>query len=224
MQLIVRDVARLLKVTEKTIYRWIREGSIPSCKVNEQYRFNRSELLEWATARKIAVPAEFFDEADAETPVTSVADAMLAGGIHHHLSGTDKVTVLTEVVKRIRFPHETDRELFLRVLLAREELSSTGIGDGIAIPHVRNPIVLHVAQPMITLCFLDRPIDFGAMDGKPVHSLFTLISPTVKAHLHLISRLAFALHHPAFSGVVARHAPGDEIMAAIRRVEAGLKQ
>src|SRR5438034_985186 len=62
----------------------------------------------------------------------------------------------------------------------REALQSTGVGDGIAIPHVRNPIVLHVSRPMITLCFLERPIDFGALDGKPVHVLFSLISPTVR--------------------------------------------
>ena len=49
MQLTVRDVARLLNVSEKTIYRWIKEASIPAYRVNEQYRFNRAELLEWAT-------------------------------------------------------------------------------------------------------------------------------------------------------------------------------
>jgi mannitol/fructose-specific phosphotransferase system IIA component len=48
----------------------------------------------------------------------------------------------------------TDRELLFRLFQAREAAASTGIGDGIAIPHVRNPIVLHVTKPLIALCFL----------------------------------------------------------------------
>ena len=46
MQLSVRDVARMLNVSEKSIYRWIQQGQLPAYKVNEQYRFNRAELLE----------------------------------------------------------------------------------------------------------------------------------------------------------------------------------
>jgi hypothetical protein len=57
---------------------------------------------------------------------------------------------------------------------------------------VRNPVILHLERPMIMLCFLERPIDFGALDGEKVNTLFTLISPTVRAHLHLLSR-EFAL-------------------------------
>ncbi len=53
MQLGVRDVARILNVSEKSVYRWIRDGQLPAYKVNEQYRFNRAKLLEWANAHKI---------------------------------------------------------------------------------------------------------------------------------------------------------------------------
>ena len=81
-------------------------------------------------------------------------------------------------------------------ILAREALGSTGIGDGIAIPRVRNPIVLHLSRPIVTLCFLERPVDFGALDGQPVTTLFTLISPTVRAHLHLLSRLSYNMQLP----------------------------
>ena len=106
--------------------------------------------------------------------------------------------------------------------VAREALASTGVGDGIAIPHVRNPIVLHVPRPTVTLCFLERPVDFGALDGKPVHCLFTLVSPTIRAHLHLLSRLAFALRDPGFHAVVQRQALRDEILTELRRVESAI--
>jgi PTS system nitrogen regulatory IIA component len=223
MQLGVRDVSKLLNVSEKTVYRWVRQGVLPAYRVNEQLRFNRAELLEWATSRKMNVSTSLFDEPESDAArIPGLGEALQAGGIFYRLGGTDKESVLRGVVEHMRLPEEVDREFLLRVLLAREALQSTGIGDGIAIPHVRNPIVLHVSRPMITLCFLERPIDFGALDGKPVHALFSLVSPTVRAHLRLLSRLSFALHDPGFKDAVARQAARTEILDEIRRVEAVL--
>lgn len=224
MTLSVRDVSKLLNVSEKTIYRWIRQGILPAYRVAEQYRFNRAELLEWATSRKMNVSSELFDEPESSAvPIPTVVEALEAGGIYYRLVGGDKHAVLRAVVEHLRLPEEVDREFLLRVLLAREALQSTGIGDGIAIPHVRNPVVLHVPRPMVALCFLDKPVDFGALDGRPVHALFSLISPTVRAHLRLLSRLAFALHDPLFKKTILRVAARDEIMEAARRVEDTLR-
>jgi PTS system nitrogen regulatory IIA component len=220
MKLAVRDAAQLLNVTEKTIYRWIKQGVIPAYQINDQYRFNRAELLEWATSRKIQVSPEIFAEPEGgEAPPPSLSEALRAGGVHYRVGGTDKASVLHGVVDMMKLPEEVDREFLYQVLLAREALGSTGIGEGIAIPHVRNPIVLHLARPMVTLCFLERAVDFGALDGQPVTTLFSLISPTVRAHLHLLSRLGFALRDPDFKNAVLRQSPREEILEALRRVE-----
>ena len=117
-----------------------------------------------------------------------------------------------------------DREFLLQVLLAREALESTAIGDGIAIPHVRNPIVLHVPRPTVTLCFLERPVDFGALDGQPVQALFNLISPSVKGHLHLLSRIAFVLRDGEFKGLIQRQASKEEIFESLRRLNETIKK
>lgn len=224
MQLTVRDVTRILNVSEKTVYRWIGQGTLPAYRVNEQYRFNRAELLEWATSRRIPVSPEIFREPEGlSTPPPRLVEGLQAGGIHYRVGGEDKPSVLRSVVELLQLPDEVDREFLLRVLLAREELGSTAVGDGVAIPHVRNPIVLHVNKPAITLCFLERPIEFGALDGKPVHALFSLISNTARAHLHLLSRLAFALNDPGFKKTVGREASREEILNEARRVDAGLR-
>ena len=225
MNLTVRDVCGLLNVPEKIVYRWIGQGILPANRVDEQYRFNRAELLEWATSRGITVAADLFEEPESmAAPLPGLAQALQAGGIVHGLRGTDKASVLRAMVEHLRVPDDLDREFLLHVLLARENLQSTGIGEGVAIPHVRNPIVLHVPRPIVTLCFLDQPIDFGALDGKPVHALFSLICPTVRAHLALLSRLSFALHDERFKRVIAERGPADEVLAEARRVERGLGQ
>lgn len=223
MQLTVRDAASLLAVSEKTIYRWIKQEILPVYRVNEQLRFNRAELLEWATSRRVKISPDIFTETDAsQYPLPSLMDALKAGGVAYRISGNDPPSVLRAIVDTMKLPEEVDREFLYQVLLARETLGSTGIGDGIAIPHVRNPVVLHVTKPMITLCFLDHPIDFGALDGQPVNILFALISPTVKAHLHMLSRLSFVLQNPDFKGALLRQASRDELMSALAHAENAL--
>jgi PTS system nitrogen regulatory IIA component len=219
MELSVREAAGLMNVSERTLQRWIRQSQLPAYKVNDQYRFNRAELLEWATAQGITVSAEIFAEPQGQASAPSLAGALRAGGIHYGIGGGDKATVLKGAIEAMPLPADVDRAFLLSVLLAREDLGSTAVGDGIAIPHVRNPIVMHIPTPMIALCFLTTPIDFGALDGKPVHVLFTLVSPTVSAHLSLLSRLAHGLHQESFCQVVARQAPRDEILKAAESVE-----
>ncbi len=213
MQLGVREAAGIFEVSEKTICQWIKQRNLPTCQVNEQYRFNRAELLEWATERKIEVSAEFMNgREEGEEPPPRLDEALRLGNICHGVGGTDKATVLSAVVDIMRLP-QTDSALLCQVLLARESLGSTAIGDGIAIPHVRHPIVLHTLHPTITLCFLEHPIDFGAPDGQLVDILFTLVSPTVRAHQHMLSKLALALKDPRFRAVVTLKGSREEILS-----------
>ncbi len=223
MQLSVKDAASLLNVSEKTIYRWVQQEGMPAHRVHEQIRFNRAELLEWAFSRRRSIsPAVIADPGSGITGLPSLSDALRAGTVADHVRGNDVPSVLRSVVGLLPLPEEVDREFLYQVLLARERLGSTGIGDGIAIPHVRNPVVLHVTKPSVTLCYLDHPIDFNAIDGQPVGILFTLISPTVRAHLHLLSRLGFALGDSGVKEAVRGRAPRDELLAEVERAEAAI--
>jgi len=223
MQLSVKETAKILNVSEKTIYRWIKQQIVPVYRINEQYRFNRAELLDWATSRRIQISPEIFQETEqSKSPLPSLSDALKAGGISYRIGGKDKTSVLRSIVDILNLPEEVDREFLYQVLMARETLGSTGIGDGIAIPHVRNPVVLHVSKPSITLCFLDHPIDFKAIDGQPVSTLFTLISPTIRAHLHILSRLGFVLQNREFKTALKRQASREDLMETLSRAEAAL--
>jgi nitrogen PTS system EIIA component len=219
MDLSVQDSARILNVSEKTIYRWIKQGKLPAYRVNEQYRFNRAELLEWATSQRVNVSAEIFNEPLSGMAPAGLADSLRAGGVHYRVGGNDKIKVLNSAVDLMPLPDKVDRQFLLQVLLARESLGSTAVGRGIALPHVRNPVVMHIDRPMVTLCFLEKPIEFGALDGQPVHTLFTMLSPTVRAHLHMLACLSYALQQPAFFDVICRQGSREEIFAACESVD-----
>ena len=223
MNLAVRDVAKLLNVSERTIYRWVDQGTLPVYRIGDQFKFNRTELLEWATSKRLNVSAEMFAEPEsAATEPHRLSEALREGGIFYRVEGDNKASVLKSVVDILRLPEDVDREFLYQVLLARESLGSTGIGDGIAIPHVRNPVVLHVTQPTVMLCFLERPIEFGAIDAQPVHTLFALISPTVRSHLRVLSLLSFALREPSFKQVLKEQGSREAILTEVTRLESGL--
>lgn len=208
-----------MAVSEETLYEWVRHRNLPALRLGGQYRFNRAELLEWATTQGIHVPAGLFDGSGKGRMPIDLARALRAGGIHYGVGGRDRDTVLQATIERMPLPDDVDKSYLLSVIVAREDLGSTGIGDGIAIPHVRNPIVLHIPQPIVTLCFLEQAIEFEALDGKPVHTLFAMVSPTIAAHLSLLSRLAFALRQPEFSAIIARRGTPSEIEDAAARVD-----
>src|SRR5512138_1188046 len=136
MQLTVKDAAELLNVAEKTVYRWIEERKLPGYRLSGQYRFNRAELMEWAMAERVNVSPRIFEEPESHSePLPELPAALDLGGIFYRVSGTDKASCLRNALGMLRLPEKVDRNFLLQMMLAREGLESTGIGEGIAIPH-----------------------------------------------------------------------------------------
>jgi PTS system nitrogen regulatory IIA component len=219
MELSIRKAASLLGVSENTIYRWIEERRIPAHRINETYCFNQAELLEWANSNPVHPPQSLIEGGDHGLHAFTLESALQSGGVHASVGGRDGASVLQAVVAVMPLPADVNRDFLLQMLLARESAGSTGIGEGVAIPHARNPIVMRLPRPVVSLCYLAQPVDFGAIDGKPVHTLFTIVSPTIKTHLALLSRLAFALRDEAFAKAVARKGPLAEVLPHARRID-----
>ncbi len=225
MTLDVNEVARILSVSKKTVYRLIAKNEIPAHKIGEVYRFDRAELLHWANTRKMQVSYEIFDEPpDAPNAQSSLTAAIHAGGIHYRVQGTDKESVISNIVRTMQLSDDIDRDFLIGALVARENLGSTAIGDGIAIPHIRNPIVFHVNQPVLALCFLEHPIDFGAIDGKPVDTVFTIITHAVRSHLYILSRLSYVLQQKEIRRVITSLSTPREIMDTLDECEKKLNK
>lgn len=225
MELGTRQVAEYLNISEKKLYQWISQKKIPVIRVGTQYRFNRAKLIEWAITHKIRLsPAIFSEEEPDSTDALRLDETLERGGVFYNVKGTDIPSVLEQVITLMPLPPEVDRVYVLNVLLARESMGSTGLGNGIAIPHVRNPIIMHITQPVVSLCFLQNPIPFNAIDGQPVHTLFTIVSPSSQTHLQLLSRLSYALRNPEFMGNIQARADKDSIISAAANIEVTLAE
>jgi PTS system nitrogen regulatory IIA component len=223
MKISAKEAASVLNMSEDQMYQLIERKEIPCQKINEDYLFNRAELLEWATSKGIAVSPDLFsNKGDEEEALPTLSEAMKRGGVLYNIEGTTKTEVLRSIVDRMPLPAHINRQFLFQTLIARESLGSTGIGNGIAIPHVRNPLVLHVEEPIICLSFLKTPIDFKSIDGKPVNTLFTIISPTVRIHLHLLSRITYMLKQQEFLELIQKQGSLEEILKVLINIESQL--
>ncbi len=215
MQLSVRDAARVFGVPEPTILRWVKSDGLPAFLINGHYRFNRVDLLEWSNSRRRPMAPDAAPDAGRPgTPFALLKQALSAGGVHHGVAGADAASALAAAAERLPLS-PPDRALAAQALVEREKLGSTALGDGIAIPHPRSPLIFPVSEPSAALCYLERPADFGAADGKPVGALFLLLAPTVRTHLALLAELAAALHVPRFKDAVARRASAEELLGLL---------
>lgn len=215
MDLSLREAAEILKVSETTLSRWVDAEGLTAYVINGRYRFNRVDLLEWASHRKLPTAALFSPAGDPADPGLA---ALLEGNIHYRVPGEDLKSAMAAVAARLPLAGARDKELAAQVLSAREALGSTAVGDGIAIPHARNPLVFAVDRPALALCFLEKPVDFGAADGAPVHTLFALVTPTVRVHLLLLSKISRALHDAAFRELLRERASAERILARLKEL------
>jgi nitrogen PTS system EIIA component len=221
MQLTVRQAAVYFGVDDQAVRRWIADRDLPVHRADERLHLNAIEVWEWAVAHGVPVSRRLLEDAR-RTPehAPPLSELLERGGIHRSFStGEGKAEVLAGIVAHLPLPPEVDRQFLLTVLEAREAMGSTGIGDGIAIPHVRNPILLHVKRPFVSLFLLDRPVEFEAIDGKPVHALFVVVAPSIPVHLRVLAHLGHSLRDPTLRRLLAERAPDDRIVSRVRELE-----
>lgn len=223
MHLTVRKAAALLKLPETEIFRLIKQNDIPHLQLNNSWYFNKTELLEWAIARGIPISPDFLSDLTVPSAqLPALCEALATGGVHRLSIAPSKEDLLRTVVTLIKGITPAESKIIYNALMARETLGSTAIGNGIAIPHVRNPIILNISGPSIILCFLDQPIDFGAVDGKKVSTIFTMISQSARVHLHLLARLSYLLQNDTIRAMLTPSAKPEKILAVIRDAEKNL--
>jgi len=220
MQLTFRDVIEVFHVPEKTIRDWIEKKKMPYTVANEQLHFNYISLLDWALENKIKLtPAVLALGERQKQQAGIIYEAVKAGGIYYDIPGDSREKALKAIVELLPLPQRTNKNLLFEMFIAREKLTSTAVGDGIAMPHVRNPVVLSVDRPSKTLCFFKEPVDFKALDHKLVHIVFTLLTSSVKEHMAVISRLAFCLQNPRLQECLQSKAHAEQIFAELRVLE-----
>jgi mannitol/fructose-specific phosphotransferase system IIA component (Ntr-type) len=140
------------------------------------------------------------------------------------LKSVDRDSVLGELVNQIPelAGQPEARQTLLHALHEREQLHSTGIGDGIALPHSRNALVGLVDKPIMVFGRHKQGIPYGAIDSVPARLFFLLVAPTVTQHLAILARLSRLLRDPKLRQSLLAADKPEKVIALIRDAEAKL--
>ncbi len=155
---------------------------------------------------------------------SALSDLLSPAAICLNLKSRTREEVLAELVNQM--PELADqpeaRETLLRALHEREQLHSTGIGDGIALPHARNALVGLVDHPVIVFGRHAEGIPYDAIDAVPARLFFLLIAPTVTQHLAILARLSRLLRDPKLRQNLLTADQPDKLIAFMREAESKL--
>ena len=199
MDLKIKDVADLLNVSETTIQQWLVDGKIPAYRINHQYRFNRNEIENWVMNQKGSQAGEYEFELSLSSDNSLVSKkgsrqfslyrALHKGDVLINLPQETKQELIQQTVKKLSETLHWDTEIIADLLMERENLQSTALNHGIAIPHTRD-FLLEAHYDVVAIVYPEKPIPYEALDGQPVHTLFFLFASHDKNHLHLLAKIA----------------------------------
>ncbi len=150
----------------------------------------------------------------------SLAELVSRGGVYFNISGSTPSEALPEAVKAMSLPKGLDREKLLTAILERESLMPTALGNGIAIPHPRSPMVTDPATQRVAVFFLKTPIPYSALDRKPVSTLFLILSSDAKSHLSILASLSYLCQRDAFISLLGARPSTEELVDYIAGAEA----
>ena len=148
-----------------------------------------------------------------------LSELLSAEHVRIPLGSRTKPDLLRELVDLATDGDAALADAVLAAVQEREKVLSTGIGDGVAIPHGRTPLV---DQLVVAAGAVREPVEFDALDGAPVRLFFLLVGPAsdASAHIRTLSRIARLLRGAPLRTALARAASGEEFIRAIRDAEA----
>lgn len=181
--LTIEEVAKYLRVSDRTVYDWAQKGEIPAGKIGTVWRFKKSEVENWVNERL---------SSSSNTKKTD--DAVQVKNI----LSPDRVVFITQSAKRdaltelanvlANAPQVKRGDELISEILKREELMSTAVGRGIAIPHVR---LSSVTDLVMAVGVCRTPIsDFQTVDDKPVN-LLIMIAAAYNQHTYYLQTISY---------------------------------
>ena len=123
------------------------------------------------------------------------------------------------LVQALSFSEKLDRNVLLDALLSREEMMSTAIGNGIAIPHVRLFDSANLQEDIVVVAYLFEPIDWKAPDGKPIHTLFFVLAADETRHLQILAEIAQLASDEDFVDFLKTMPSRKALIERIRQIE-----
>ncbi len=217
------QLAEYLQLSERSVYRLLERGEIPALKVGGQWRFRKSTVDEWLDLQLHNVGAAELHESfgEAMTEPTSISDLLSPDNIFLDLRSGSRAEVLASLAERVQLPEPVDRELLLQRLLEREELCTTAMPDGVAVPHTprtRERLLKH--HDLVAVARTTEPVNFAALDGQPTQVFMLVLACDERAHLALVARVTRLVREPSVLKALRSASTASAVLQEIEVAEA----
>ncbi len=226
MILTLKELAEYLRVNERTILRMLNTGKISGVKIGGQWRFNGSQIdqvffpngkSEVYSTLTQDEPGSVLTRPAIGIPVSRV---MSEERVLLNMKATDVESAIAELTDaRLMNGLVLDVTDLRKKCLEREEVLSTGVGEGIALPHPRDPIATLKTSAAIVYGYSKDGIDFKAADGKPVHIFFLICSQNIELHMHLMGCLARMLRDANFVKALPKCKASADVIKLVMKYE-----
>ncbi|MFZ0829264.1 MAG: PTS sugar transporter subunit IIA [Verrucomicrobiia bacterium] len=217
----LNGVANYLHLTPTDIEQRVKNREIPFEKRGDRIVFRKAEIDAWASQRILGLPgqrlAEYHEKSTRHTRKILPQEAMLpellrAGALDSAMTSKTKASVLRDLVALAeKTGNLGDPKVLLASLEAREELCSTAVPGGFALPHPRSHEPYLFETSFIVVGRPVQEIHFAAPDGQPTHLFFLICCQNDRLHLHTLARLCLLAQKTSLLEAL-RAAPDAETM------------
>lgn len=225
----LEDFARHIGLRTDEVQKMAERGKLPCQKVGGHWRFNRARITEWLQQEipsydhdRLVELEQALGRHDEQAPEDELIVTDLIGleGADIALPANTKASVLRELVDLAdRTGLLYDRESLLEAIQQREELCSTALPNGVAIPHPRQPQAYATAEPLICAARSTRGIPFGSPYGGLTTLFFLICSHNDRHHLRILARLMRILDADTIATLQAAESREDFLQIMIDKEE-----
>ena len=192
------EIARYLRLSEKTVAQLAKSGELPAAKIASQWRFRKPAVDSWITARiHSAEDNELRNVMGTKKHLVPIPKLIPEQRIILDLKPQPKEDILKQlIVPLLGSSMLADPVAYLEQLIDRESILSTALCDGVAIPHVRDHETSGVKEACMVLGICREGAEFDSLDGEPTRLFFLICSPYTTTHLRLLAKLTMMLRQP----------------------------
>ena len=148
----------------------------------------------------------------------NLAELIHKGGVFKDVEGSSPEEIYKKITEMINLPAGLSAETVYNALCDREKIMSTAVGNGIALPHARIPLLKDEGDQRICVIYLKNPIDMNAPDERKVFVRFIILSANQHSHLQVLSDLVQLFQKKEFKKLLEQNASEAELLNAIRNL------
>jgi PTS system nitrogen regulatory IIA component len=223
-QLNIQQAADYLHMDRRELEKLASRGRIPCRKVGGKFLFTLGELDHWVFEQMHELHPERLGKIEHgvsrhhgfDPSELLICDLIPEGGLDVPMKAKTRPSVVRELIGLAeRADLVYNRGELIEAIDQREELCSTAIFPGVAVPHPRRPLPWDIAESFVVVGLTPRGIPYGAEDGSLTRLFFLTCCKDDRTHLHVLARLAQVLHEPAAEHELLAAENAEQLAAAL---------